>query len=116
MNRNAFSSFFHGDKINHMNVIISKPKSSEEGKVSFPALQSWNPSTEIATIAAQVSGKRVLCRIPMTDLSKKFDFSTEEPMKAVTKYRAEIEAAARKLIDNKTYEEDGSINIFYKDF
>ncbi|MFT5134759.1 MAG: hypothetical protein ACI9SC_003240 [Gammaproteobacteria bacterium] len=89
---------------------------SEDGKISFPALQSWNPVSEIATIAAQVSGKRVLCRIPITDLKRKFDVSSEDPMKAVTKYRKEIETAARKLIDDKTYETDGSINIHYKDF
>jgi len=39
----------------------------------------------------------------------------DEPMQSVTNYRAEIESAARKMIENKEFEEDGSIMINYED-
>lgn len=71
--------------------------------------------THVATIAAQVNGKRVSCRISSAALQRKFHASALAPMKAVTEYRAQIETAARKLIENGAYEEDGSIVIHYKD-
>ena len=98
-----------------MNVIMSRNKKFDDGSISFPIMQCWDPRTEIATIAAQVSGERVLCRIPMTVLKRKFSIFADEPMKAITENRAKIEAAARKLIEEKTFEKDGSINIQYKD-
>jgi hypothetical protein len=36
-------------------------------------------------------------------------------MQAVTRYRFAIEAAARKLIESKKFEQDGSILIGYSD-
>lgn len=87
----------------------------ETGKITFPMLQCWNPITKVATIAAQVDGKRVSCRISYAALLKKFHASADLPMQAITQNRAVIEIAARKLIENKAYEEDGSIVIQYKD-
>lgn len=98
-----------------MNVIMNRTKKSDDNSISFPVMQCWDPSTEIATIAAQVSGERVLCRIPITVLEKKFQVLANEPMKVITEYRAKIESAARRLIEEKTFEKDGSINIQYKD-
>jgi hypothetical protein len=71
--------------------------------------------TEVATIAADVDGKRVLCRISSKDLQKKYLTSADEPMKVVTKHRPELETAARVLIEKKDFEEDGSILISFKD-
>ncbi len=71
--------------------------------------------TEVATIAADVDGRRILCRISSKDLQKKYLASAEEPMKAVTKHRPELESAARTLIEKKDFEDDGSILIAYKD-
>lgn len=51
----------------------------------------------------------------MTVLKRKFSIFADEPMKAITENRAKIEAAARKLIEGKTFEKDGSINIQFKD-
>ena len=98
-----------------MNVIVHKRKRPDDGIISFPPLQCWNPTTKVATIAAQVSGKRVSCRISAKDLKTKFDVYTDEPMKTVTEYRKEIESAARRLIEDKAYEEDGSISVRFKD-
>lgn len=67
--------------------------------------------TKVATVAAQVGGRRVLCRISMDVLKKKFRASPDEPMKAVAKNRSVIQAAARELIESKAFEEDGSIVI-----
>jgi hypothetical protein len=88
---------------------------SGDGKILFPKLQSWNPMTKVATIAADVDGKRVLCRITAEDLEKKFNASGEALMKAVTENRSQIENAARTLIQNGHYEADGSIIIRSKD-
>lgn len=71
--------------------------------------------TKVATIAADVDGKRVLCRISEDDLKKKFNASGDALMKSVTENRVQIEDAARILIENKKYEEDGSVVILYKD-
>ena len=90
-------------------------KKSKEGSISFPIMQCWDPSSEVATIAAQVSGERVLCRIPMAAIKKKFQAVEGEPMKVIIEYRKEIEAAARRLIEEKSFEKDGSIKIQFKD-
>ena len=96
--------------------IIDKTSSSDEPGISFSKLESWNPMTKVATIAAQFNDRRVLCRISMKVLQKKFHASTEEPMRAVVENRSVLQAKARMLIKNKAFEEDGSIIIRLKDF
>jgi len=98
-----------------MDALIHKRNKPGDGTISFPALQCWNPDTKVATIAAQFDGRRVSCRIKINDLRKKFHIFTDEPMQSVTGYRAEIEKAARRMIENNDFEEDGSIMISYKD-
>lgn len=71
--------------------------------------------TRVATIAADVDGKRVLCRISGEDLEKRFDKSTDKPMQVVTEFRSRIETAARMLIENRQFEEDGSVLVRYRD-
>ena len=71
--------------------------------------------TKVATIAAQVDQKRVLCRISMEVLQKKFRASADEPMRAVAENRSVLQARARKLIEDEAFEEDGSIIIRSKD-
>ena len=71
--------------------------------------------TNVATIAAQVGGKRVLCRISLEVLKKKFRASSSEPMQSVSKNRVRIRSAARMLIERESYEEDGSILIRHGD-
>ncbi|NOQ36943.1 MAG: DUF1488 family protein [Methylococcaceae bacterium] len=85
--------------------------------ISFPRLESWNTLNKVATIVATTDDKkRVLCRISMEILIDKFGASEEEPMQSVAEYRTNIEDAARKLIENKSYEDDGSILIHADDF
>ncbi len=98
-----------------MKVPTYKLNKTDDGSISFPHLQCWNPVTKVATIAAEVGGKRVSCRIRIDDLRKKFHVFPDEPMQSVTNYRTEIESAARKLIDKMDFEEDGSIMINYTD-
>ena len=98
-----------------MNVVIHKRDKPGDGSISFPPLQCWNPVTKVATIAAEFSGRRVSCRVRIDDLRKKFHIFPDEPMQSVTNHRAEIESAARKMIENKEFEEDGSIMINYED-
>ncbi len=98
-----------------MNVTRHKQDKTSGGDISFPSLQCWNPVTNVATIAAQYRGKRVSCRININDLSNKFNFPPNQPMELVTNYRAEIENAARQLIEKKGFEKDGSIIIRHQD-
>jgi len=98
-----------------MEAIVHRQKTTDDGRISFPALHCWNPETEVATIAAQVSGKRVSCRISFADIKTRFRVLSDTPLKTVATYKKEIEEAARTLIENKKYEKDGSIRISYKD-
>jgi len=92
-----------------------KTSSSDDTEVSFPMLECWNPMTKVATIAAQVDQRRVLCRISMEVLQKKFQASADEPMRAVAENRSVLQAKARILIESEAFEEDGSIIIRSKD-
>jgi len=98
-----------------------KRNNKDNGDILFPNLQCWNPDTRVATIVAQVSSGRIACKIKLSDLSKlsdqgeKFDSPPDDPMQSVTENREAIEKAARKLIENKQFEADGSILVQYKD-
>jgi hypothetical protein len=78
-------------------------------------MECWNPMTKVATVAAEVNKKRVLCRISLEILRDKFGASEEIPMQSVAQHRTAIQEAARKLIENEVYEEDGSILIHAHD-
>jgi DNA-binding XRE family transcriptional regulator len=67
--------------------------------------------TNMATIAAQFNKQRVLCRISQETLREKFGASEEDPMQSVAQHRIAIQKAAVMLIENETYEEDGSVLI-----
>jgi len=92
-----------------------KTSSSDETEVSFPMLECWNPMTKVASIAAQVDQRRVLCKISMETLQKKFQASADEPMRAVAENRSVLQAKARILIESEAFEEDGSVIIRTKD-
>jgi hypothetical protein len=79
--------------------------------IYFPSLECWNSMTNVATIAAQMDKRRVLCRISLKTLRDKFGASEADPMQSVDHHRTAIQEAARKLIENEVYEEDGSILI-----
>ena len=92
--------------------LTSYPNStSVDAGISFPRLESWNTLTKVATIAAEVNKKRVLCRISSRILRDKFGSSEEDSMKSIVQHRTEIQEAARKLIECGGYEDDGSILI-----
>ena len=88
-----------------------RPPVSDSNGVLFPKLECWNPMTKVATIAAEVNKKRVLCRISLEIMVEKYGASEEDPMQSVVEHRASIQKAAKKLIENEVYEEDGSILI-----
>jgi len=83
--------------------------------ISFPRLECWNPMTKVATVAAEVNKTRVLCRVSLEILRDKFGASEKEPMRSVAQHRTDIQEAARKLIENEVYEEDGSVLIRARD-
>jgi hypothetical protein len=64
---------------------------------------------------AQVDKRRALCRISMEVLQKKFHASTDEPMLTVAENRSVLQATARMLIENGSFEEDGSIILRSED-
>jgi len=96
--------------------LIYKTSSSDEPDISFYKLESWNPMTKVATIATQFHDRRVLCRISMKVLQKKFHAATEGPMRAVAENRSVLQAKIRMLIKTEAFEKDGSIIIRLKDF
>lgn len=98
-----------------MKLTGGRTRKTDDNEILFPLLESWNPMTNVATIAAQVGGKRVLCRISLEVLKKKFRASASEPMQSVSKNRVRIRNAARMLIERESYEEDGSILIRHGD-
>jgi hypothetical protein len=98
-----------------MNPTYYRKTAAGDGGISFPSLECWNPVTKVATIAAQVDADRVSCRVSMEILQERFDAFSEEPLQVLKQNRSAIEAAARKLIENEAYEEDGSIIIQKKD-
>jgi len=79
--------------------------------ISFPRLECWNTMTKVATITAEANKRRVLCRISLDILRHKFGATEDEPMQFVAQHRTAIQEAARKLIENESYEVDGSIFI-----
>ncbi|TVO77873.1 DUF1488 family protein [Sedimenticola selenatireducens] len=80
-------------------------------KVSFPRLECWNATAKVATVAAEVDKKRILCRISLDILIDKFGATREDPMQSVAQHRMAIQEAASRLIESNTYEEDGSVLI-----
>jgi len=98
-------------------MLLTRHRTSaqEDTGISFPKLECWNPMAKVATIAAEVNKNRVLCRISLEILRDKFGVSEEKPMRSVARHRKAIQEAARKLIENESYEEDGSIFIRARD-
>lgn len=94
-----------------MNLTRYRTASPQETEITFPLLECWNPMTRTATIAAEVNRRRVLCRIPLGVLEQQFDALPAEPMRAVQENRSAIQAAARRLIEEEAFQEDGSILI-----
>lgn len=94
-----------------MQLSRRRSASDEDNTISFPRLESWNPMTKVATIAAEMNKRRILCRISLDVLRKKFKASPDEPMLTVAENRLALQDAARKLIESKSFEEDGSIVI-----
>jgi hypothetical protein len=98
-----------------MNLTKNRNRAAKQTGISFPMLECWNPITRDATIIAQVDGRRVMCRINEKLLKKKFDADGDAPMPTVVENRPALEAAARKLIEAKSFDDDGSITITESD-
>jgi len=94
-----------------MELTCHQSSVSVDTGISFPKLECWNALTKVATIAAVVNRKRVLCRISLEILRDKFGSSEEEYMMLVAQHRTAIQAAAKKLIESESYEADGSVLI-----
>ncbi|MES9845602.1 MAG: DUF1488 family protein [Candidatus Sedimenticola sp. 6PFRAG5] len=84
---------------------------TENTVIQFPGYESWNSMTSMATVAADVDKERILCRISLEILEEKFGTLEDPPMRSLVSHRAAIQVAARKLIENAAFEEDGSILI-----
>jgi hypothetical protein len=98
-----------------MQLTNHRSSASGDTVISFPKLECWNTMTKVATVAAVVNKKRVLCRISLEILRDKFGASEEESMRSVAQHRTAIQEAARKLIEKEDYEEDGSVLIRARD-
>lgn len=99
-------------------MLLTNHRTSKAGAstgIIFPKLECWNPVTEVATVAAEVDKQRVLCQISIQILKDKFGIEDGAPMSYIARHRIAIQDAARKLIENGSYEEDGSILIREQD-
>ncbi len=94
-----------------MNLTGNRNRAAKKTGISFPLLECWNPLTHDATFVAQVDGRRVMCRISLDLLRKAFDAPKGPPLPTVSKNRDTLEAAARRLIEEEAFEDDGSIQI-----
>lgn len=94
-----------------MKLTRNKNTAKTENKITFPLLQCWNPMTSVVTIAAQVNGERVLCKISSEILHAVFPKTAKDTMGIVTANRSQIESAARTLIQNNSFNADGFIII-----
>jgi hypothetical protein len=94
-----------------MGFMHYRTRASGVDGISFPGLECWNGTTKVATIAADVNKQRVLCRISQKTLVEKYGVDGKESMQSVAQHRAAIQEAARALIEDNVYEEDGSILI-----
>ncbi|MEJ1472182.1 MAG: DUF1488 domain-containing protein [Candidatus Sedimenticola sp. (ex Thyasira tokunagai)] len=94
-----------------MQLTPHQTTASGDTGISFPRLECWNTLAKVATIAAVVNKRRVLCRISLDIMKDKFGAAEDEPMRSVAQHRVAIQEAARKLIENEVYEEDGSVLI-----
>lgn len=99
----------------HLTRYQTPAKEGDSEEISFPILECWNPMTKVATIAAEVNKRRVLCRVSLAVLQKRFHTSVDDPMRTVAENRSTLRAAARKLIEKQAFEEDGSIVLRNKD-
>lgn len=91
------------------------PRNAVDGVIQFPILECWNPLTKCVSIAADVNGRRVLCRIAETVLKKRFASVEGGPTAQVVANRRAIEAAATGLIQKKAFAADGMIDIGIED-
>ncbi len=92
-----------------------KKKEIKDGNIIFPKLQCWNPETLVATFIAELNGNRINCRIKLSSLKSVFPLESDDPMQSISCYMKELEKIATELIAQGRFEEDGSINIGYKD-
>ncbi len=91
------------------------PGKTGDETLSFPTLHSLNPETNVATIVAQLKGERILCRVKIDDLRKKYRVFQGDPMQIVKDKRVDIENASRRLIEKRQFKSDGSVMISYND-
>ncbi len=98
-----------------MYLACHKTTSPGKSEILFPVYECWNPLTKVATTMTEVDKKRVLCRISMEVLQENFDFSMEDPLRAVADDRLRLRYKSKILIGNKAFQEDGSILIQSKD-
>ena len=96
-------------------MATQKTRDTADASISFPKLECWNPAKDVATIAATVDKERVLCHISLKTLISRFGASKNSPMRSVSENRVEIQAAAKKLIKKRDYEEDGSVIVRDRD-
>ena len=91
------------------------PRSSADGSIHFPILECWNPMTKCVSIAADVNGRRILCRIPEAVVRERFAQEDTAPAATVAANRRVVEAAATTLIQRKSFAADGMIDIRLED-
>lgn len=96
---NFTTSFRHS----HWEVLIVKIVFLEEQQVGIGSSSVKFP--------ALVDGRRVMCKISGEALDDHFGADMEGELNAFLKHRGQIETKARKLIEQQSFQPDGSILI-----
>ena len=99
-----------------MKLSAHAPRANADGSIHFPILECWNPVTRCVSIAADVNGRRVLCRIHEAVLKKRFRGASGDATAQVVANRPAIEAAATVLIQRKRFAADGHVDLKLEDF
>ena len=73
----------------------NRTSASGDTVISFPKLECWNTTTKVATVAADVDKKRVLCRISMEILRDQFGTLDDAPMQSVAQHRTVIQRGGK---------------------
>lgn len=98
-----------------MKFTQQKTKTTDGTKITFTKMESWNPLHEVATMAIDVNKDRVLCRISKEVLMSISSDKKADPMRILADNRTLFQNKAKKLIEQKTFESDGSIAIKISD-
>ena len=83
--------------------------------VTFPSVEAWDGSRDVASFPADKDGTRIRCAISVEALQDSYGGGIGDPLICFRSNRPAIEAKAERLILQGRFEPDGSILIRSQD-